>query len=112
MDLILQISDPLVRLLPLWPACLRRDPAEVWVPAAEVASQRGVSVQEALAELATETQARIPLGDFTRPEDIAAAVTFLASDDARHITGSKLIVDGGVVECNTFHYSTASTRKV
>ncbi|MFX8110525.1 SDR family oxidoreductase, partial [Acinetobacter baumannii] len=30
-----------------------------------------------------------------KPEDIAAAVAFLASDDARFITGTTLAVDGG-----------------
>jgi acetoacetyl-CoA reductase/3-oxoacyl-[acyl-carrier protein] reductase len=29
------------------------------------------------------------------PEDIAAAVAFLASDDARRMTGQSLVVDGG-----------------
>jgi NAD(P)-dependent dehydrogenase (short-subunit alcohol dehydrogenase family) len=31
-----------------------------------------------------------------RPEDIAAAVAFLGSDDARFITGEELLVDGGM----------------
>jgi 2,3-dihydro-2,3-dihydroxybenzoate dehydrogenase len=37
----------------------------------------------------------IPLGRLARPEDVAAAVTFLASDQARHITMQDLYVDGG-----------------
>jgi NAD(P)-dependent dehydrogenase (short-subunit alcohol dehydrogenase family) len=37
----------------------------------------------------------LPLGRITRAEDIAAAVTFLLSDDARAITGVVLDVDGG-----------------
>ena len=39
--------------------------------------------------------ARIPLGRFTRPEDVASAVTFLASDEAGYLTGVCLDVDGG-----------------
>jgi NAD(P)-dependent dehydrogenase (short-subunit alcohol dehydrogenase family) len=31
------------------------------------------------------------------PADIAAGVVFLASDDARFITGTELIIDGGVM---------------
>lgn len=38
---------------------------------------------------------RIPLGRLGRPEDIAAATVFLASDAAAYITGQTLIVDGG-----------------
>jgi NAD(P)-dependent dehydrogenase (short-subunit alcohol dehydrogenase family) len=35
------------------------------------------------------------LGHYGRPEDIAAAVAFLASPSARQITGTTLTVDGG-----------------
>lgn len=39
---------------------------------------------------------KIPLGDFGSVDDIAAAVLFLASPDARYITGQVLAVDGGM----------------
>ena len=39
--------------------------------------------------------ARIPLGRFTRPDDVAGAAVFLASDDASFLTGSCIDVDGG-----------------
>jgi 3-oxoacyl-[acyl-carrier protein] reductase len=39
---------------------------------------------------------KIPLGDFGGVDDIAAAVLFLASPDARYITGQVLAVDGGM----------------
>ncbi len=38
---------------------------------------------------------RIPLKRFGKPEEIAAAITFLASNEASYITGSTLYVDGG-----------------
>jgi 3(or 17)beta-hydroxysteroid dehydrogenase len=61
----------------------------------ETAQVRGVPFEQIVAEY----KAVIPLGDFTRAEDVAAAVAFLASDDARHVTGSALLVDGGLVHC-------------
>jgi len=39
---------------------------------------------------------RVPMGRVGRPEEVAAAVAFLASDDATYITGIALVIDGGV----------------
>jgi glucose 1-dehydrogenase len=38
----------------------------------------------------------IPLGRFGQPEEIAAAVAWAASDEASYVTGSTLVVDGGM----------------
>lgn len=46
-------------------------------------------------EVAAEFKTTIPLGTFQEPVDIANAVLFLASDEARYITGQCLAVDGG-----------------
>ncbi len=42
------------------------------------------------------SEAQIPLGHFGKPEDVAAAAAFLASEEAGYITGQVLHVDGGM----------------
>lgn len=48
-------------------------------------------------EVRNQILSQIPLARFGSPEDVAAAVRFLASDDAKYITGQTLNVDGGMV---------------
>ena len=47
-------------------------------------------------ETRTKYAAQIPLGRLGKPEDVAKAVAFLASDDAKYITGQVIGVDGGL----------------
>ncbi|MFO7694950.1 MAG: 3-oxoacyl-ACP reductase FabG [Vicinamibacterales bacterium] len=47
-------------------------------------------------EVQAEWQSRVPLSRFGTPEDVAAAVCFLASDEASYITGQVLAVNGGM----------------
>lgn len=50
----------------------------------------------ARAAFGEKIRERIPLGEFAEPEDIAGVVRFLASENARYITGQILTVDGGL----------------
>lgn len=47
--------------------------------------------------LATERMKATPLGRFGRPYDIAMGCVYLASDEAAWVTGSELVIDGGIV---------------
>jgi 3-oxoacyl-[acyl-carrier protein] reductase len=55
------------------------------------AEARGVSVEEARADLERE----IPVGRMAKPEEVAAAIVWLASEPAASITGQTVLVDGG-----------------
>ena len=57
------------------------------------AREEGVSVEE----MAKRRNAGIPLGRPNEPEDVAALAVFLASPDARNITGQSFNVDGGLI---------------
>lgn len=50
------------------------------------------------AEIRAELTAMTPAGRFGRPEEIATAALFLASDDSSYVTGTELAVDGGIAQ--------------
>src|SRR6185295_4099815 len=57
------------------------------------AKEKNISVEEALAERATETA----VGRIGKPEELAYLVAFLASGRSSYITGTTMLVDGGLV---------------
>jgi len=62
---------------------------------AEIRAQKeGITAEEALAKQGKE----VPVGRLGTPEEIAAAVAFLCSVPAAYITGTNLLVDGGLTK--------------
>ena len=74
-------------------------PGPAWTGRAEeiiggIAAGRGIPVEEVKEQILAE----LPLHRYGSPEEIAAAVVFLASAQASYITGTALQVDGGQIK--------------
>ncbi|MFJ9779109.1 SDR family NAD(P)-dependent oxidoreductase [Amycolatopsis sp. NPDC101161] len=63
--------------------------------ATPLTAQADPTLQAAIDEYVTGT---VPLGRWGRPEDVAHAVVFLASEKASYLTGSEIVVDGGLAQ--------------
>lgn len=61
-----------------------------------LAAEFGMDKEAAIDHFAKVVR-KLPLGKLGDPQDVAAVVAFLASDAAKHVTGSDYCVDGGVV---------------
>jgi NAD(P)-dependent dehydrogenase (short-subunit alcohol dehydrogenase family) len=70
-------------------------PGPTETPALE--STTGLTPEQA-EQAAAQFASQIPMGRRGKPEEIAAAVTFLASDESSFITGVDLAVDGGMAQ--------------
>jgi NAD(P)-dependent dehydrogenase (short-subunit alcohol dehydrogenase family) len=52
---------------------------------------------EAIPEMRDRIGRQLPLGRLAEPREIAAGITWLLSDQASYVTGSKLVIDGGLM---------------
>lgn len=69
-------------------------PGPIDTPALEKVGLTPEQVEQVAAQFASQ----VPLGRRGKPEEIAAAVTFLASDESSYVTGIDLAVDGGMAQ--------------
>jgi NAD(P)-dependent dehydrogenase (short-subunit alcohol dehydrogenase family) len=80
-----------IRVNSVCPGMTRTELMDGWLQGRS--ASEGRSVEDLLAEVSRQ----VPLRRLNQPDDVAAAVGFLASDAARTITGQSLNVDGGIV---------------
>lgn len=69
-------------------------PGPIETPALEKIGLTAEQAEQVAAQFASE----VPLGRRGKPEEVAAAVLFLASDESSYITGVDLAVDGGMAQ--------------
>ncbi|MFP4002227.1 MAG: SDR family NAD(P)-dependent oxidoreductase [Alphaproteobacteria bacterium] len=69
-------------------------PGFIWTPLVQKMAEESPQGLEGFRE---EVSARHPLGHVGESEDIAAGIAYLASDDAKFVTGSELVIDGGYI---------------
>lgn len=67
-------------------------PGFIWTPLVEDLARRSGEDVEAFRSSLDE---RHPIGHVGEPDDIAAGILYLASDEAKFVTGSELVIDGG-----------------
>lgn len=81
--------------------CNSVHPGQVLTPMMDVLWERmSVASGMSAAQLREDMLKIIPMGVFQEPVDIANAVLFLLSDESRYVTGTQMVVDGGMLLTN------------
>jgi NAD(P)-dependent dehydrogenase (short-subunit alcohol dehydrogenase family) len=77
--------------------CNSVHPAAILTPMWDPMLGNGEARKQALKAIGKD----IPMGHIGEPDDVAKAVIYLASDDAKYVTGAELTVDGGILAGST-----------
>lgn len=67
-------------------------PGYIWTPLVE---ELGRNSSQGLEAYRRELDSKHPIGHVGEPDDIAHGIVYLASDEAKFVTGSELVIDGG-----------------
>lgn len=67
-------------------------PGYIWTPLVE---ELGRSSSQDIESFRRELDSKHPIGHVGEPDDIAHGIVYLASDEAKFVTGSELVIDGG-----------------
>jgi NAD(P)-dependent dehydrogenase (short-subunit alcohol dehydrogenase family) len=67
-------------------------PGFIWTPLVEELARNS---PEGLEAFRRKLDSRHPIGHVGEPDDVAYGIVYLASDEAKFVTGSELVIDGG-----------------